>query len=539
MQQREYELQANGREPRIYTDAAQAGAAFFAAKREDQPKVLLHEGGVSVHVAMTTRDPREPGGYGHLLLAPPDDFKAGYDRAKQAMPERAVGLSDIDPPQPLKGTTVSEQQHNDSWRPRMPDHTPAEIAARGVEVAKERGAPLMEVDGKPVVYVQFLQFKDEDFKPPKVEFHAYGPDGKVVREHMGVTRDQLREMLGERIASAIIERPDNAGRLYAHESASQPQPSPQVVPTQAKAPEVAPTLTMGPAEAAAPPPVLTKPVAPEVINTIELAVPRAPEPEKPTPVAAPTPQKPDREQLLKSLADRFEVASVGTLLKPVDEYRIGGDKGALRVAFTDHGKRLESRYDAPEVVRGMVDLAQAKGWREIQVAGTLEFQRATWMEGNLRGIHVAGYTPSRQDEERLKAAREQLAQQRQPAQQPAAPEKPANTVEPAKAAQPAKQPEQAAAPAAGGSTTTREQFLNMARSVMKDQGYPKDEIDKTVAVMGKRVDAMLARGEPLPKIQVYDKAAPSRAPAPTVVQQPTPQQTPNRGPAPEVAAHTP
>ncbi|WP_028998978.1 LPD7 domain-containing protein [Azohydromonas australica] len=536
---REYELQAQGREPRLYTDAQAAGAAFFAAKREEMPKVLMHEGGVSVHVALTTRDPREPGGYGHLLLSPPDDFKAGYDQGKQAMPAWAVGLHDISPPQPPKGSTVSEQQHNESWRPRMPNHTPAEIAARGVEVGKERGAPLMEIDGKPVAYVQFLQFKDEDFKPPKVEFHAYGPDGNVVREHIGVTRAQLHEMVGERIAKAIIERPDNAGRLYAHELASQLQPSPQVVPAQTKAPEVVPTLTVAPAEASVPPAAPAKPVAPEVVNTIELAVPRVPEPEKPTPAAAPTPQKPDREQLLKSLQERFEVASVGTLLKPADEYRIGGDKGQLRVAFTDHGKRLESRYDAPEVVRGMVDLAQAKGWREIQVAGTLEFQRATWMEGNLRGIHVAGYTPSRQDEERLKAAREQLAQQRQPAQQQPAPEKPANTVEPAKAAQPAKQPEQAATTAAGGSTTTREQFLNMARSVMKDQGYPKDEIDKTVAVMAKRVDGMLARGEPLPKIQVYDKAAPSRAPAPTVVQQPTPQQSPNRGPAPEVAAHAP
>lgn len=410
MQDREYELQANGREPRIYTDAAQAGAAFFAAKREEQPKVLLHEGDVTVSIALTTRDPRDPSGYGHLLLAPPDDFKAGYDQAKAQMPGRAVGVEDVPP-----------SQHNIS--------------------------------------------------------------------------------------------PERATEILAEDAAW--------------------------ARQAAAPAAQAKPVAPEVINTIELAVPRAPEPEKPIPAAAPTPpQKPDREQLLKSLEERFEVTSVGTLRKPIDEYRIGGDKGQLRVAFTDHGKRLESRYDAPEVVRGMVDLAQAKGWREIQVAGTLEFQRATWMEGNLRGIHVAGYTPSRQDEDRLKAAREQLAQQRQPAQQPAAPEKPANTVEPAKAPQPAKQPEQTAAPAAGGSTTTREQFLNMARSVMKDQGYGKDEIDKTIKVMGQKVDAMLARGEQLPKIQVYDKAAPSRAPAPTVVQQPTPQQTPQHGRGQE-PAHAP
>jgi hypothetical protein len=284
---------------------------------------------------------------------------------------------------------------------------------------------------------------------------------------------------------------------------------------------------------AAPAPQPAKPAAPEVLlNTIELAPARAPEPEKSTP---PAPTLTQRERLMQSLSERFEIASVGTLLKPVDEYRIGGDKGQLRVAFTDHGKRLASQYETPEVVRGMVDLAQAKGWQQINAQGTLEFRRATWHEASLRGIYVQGYEPSPQDHERLKAAREQLAPQQQPAQQPAAPEKPANTVEPAKAAQPAKQPEQVPAPtAAGASTTTREQFLNMARSVMKDQGYAKDEIDKTVAVMGKKVDAMLARGEALPKIQVYDKAAPSRAPVPTAV----PQQAPQHGPAPE-AAHTP
>lgn len=531
----QYELQAKGRVPRFYFVAAEAGAAFFAAKRDEMPKVLMHEGEASVHVAMTTRDPREPGGYGHLLLAPPDDFKAGYDQAKRALPARAVGLHDINPPQPPKGITVSEQQQPQPAGQQNASETAAtrRLQVRGVDVEK-------------------LTFtKTQDQFGERVTYTAMAKGGEVIAKHGGIERKDLTYHLGETVGRAIRDYQGPEGQFVgrqldapAHEQEPRLNFHWKEQVEYAKAADAREEAArqakhVAPTEASAPPAAPTKPVAPEVINTIELAAPRMPEPEKPTPAAAPTPQKPDREQLLKSLQERFEVASVGTLLKPADEYRIGGDKGQLRVAFTDHGKRLESRYDAPEVVRGMVDLAQAKGWREIQVAGTLEFQRATWMEGNLRGIHVAGYTPSRQDEERLKAAREQPAQQRQLAQQQTAPEKPANTVEPSKAAQPAKQPEQAAAPAAGGSKTTREQFLNMARSVMKDQGYPKDEIDKTVAVMAKRVDGMLARGEALPKIQVYDKAAPSRAPVPTVVQQPTPQQSPNRGPAPEVAAHAP
>jgi hypothetical protein len=245
-----------------------------------------------------------------------------------------------------------------------------------------------------------------------------------------------------------------------------------------------------------------------VVHTLEHAPPRAPEPEKPAPaaIAPEATKRSEREQLLQALAERFEVASVGTLLKPADEYRFSG--GPQRIAFTDHGKRLSTQHDDPEVVRGMVDLAQAKGWREIAVAGTPEFQRATWLQGTLRGIHVAGYSPSAQDQERLKTARAQ----HQPV--PVVPqEKPDNSINAATAPQPVH----------GASSPSREQWMQMTRSVMKEQGYSTEEIDKTVKVMAQKVDGMLARGERLPPLQVYDKAAPSRAPVPTAVQQPTPQ----------------
>jgi chemotaxis protein histidine kinase CheA len=382
-----YELQAQGREPRMYEDAALAGAAFFAAKREEMPKVLMHEQGGHFHVAMTARDPRDPSGYSHLFLEAPSAFKQGYDQAKQAMPDRVVAVQDMAPAQPptQQGPSVSEK--------------PAAAAS----------------------------------------------------------------------AAAAS------------------------VPPAAPAPQPA------------------KPAAPEAVNFIELAPPRTAEPQKPAP--APAPQATQRDKLLQSLAERFEVASVGTLLKPVDEYRIGGDKGSLRVAFTDHGKRLSSEHDTPEVVRGMVDLAQAKGWREIDAKGTLEFRRSTWHEATLRGIHVTGYVPSPQDEERLKAARAQ----QQPAQQAVPREKPSNTIEAAPAPQPGNAQEQ---PRSG---PTREQWLQMTRSVLKDMGHSKDEIEKTVKVMAQKVDALLAAGGKLPPIQVYDKTAPSRAPVPTAVPQPAPQ----------------
>jgi hypothetical protein len=89
------------------------------------PKVLMHEGGVSFHVAMTARDPRDPSGHSHLFLQAPDAFKQGYDQAKQAQPDRSVAVQDIAPSQPpiQQGPSVSEQT------PANPPSAPAAAEA--------------------------------------------------------------------------------------------------------------------------------------------------------------------------------------------------------------------------------------------------------------------------------------------------------------------------------------------------------------------------------------------------------------------------
>jgi hypothetical protein len=323
-----------------------------------------------------------------------------------------------------------------------------------------------------------------------------------------------------------VNDPTPAGQM-AREAAGMPQP-PATPP-------------------AAPDPQKPVDVGQTVANTIELATDMVQAKAAPVDKADPA-KAPSREQLRMSLAERFEVASIGTLLKPADEYRFKGD-GPLRIAFTDHGKQLSSALDTKEVVKAMADLAQAKGWREIVANGTPEFRRSIWMEGSLRGIHVAGFSPSKEDHERLKAAREELAQQRQP-KPAAAPEKPVNTVEAAKKPQPEKaatkqserQP-QAAAPAKAGPdksapgqpVTSREQWLAVTRSVLTEQGLPKDKVDHAVQRMGVKVDALLASGGKLPALHVYDRNALSLAPTPVA----TPQLQPTMQPGHAHAAPGP
>ncbi|MFS2213978.1 LPD7 domain-containing protein [Telluria sp. Tellsp104] len=66
-------------------------------------------------------------------------------------------------------------------------------------------------------------------------------------------------------------------------------------------------------------------------------------------------------------------------------------------AFSDRGDKLATRGAHPEVVRSLVEIAQARGWTSITVKGTDEFRRSAWMEAAQAGMKVAGYQPTALD----------------------------------------------------------------------------------------------------------------------------------------------
>jgi hypothetical protein len=67
------------------------------------------------------------------------------------------------------------------------------------------------------------------------------------------------------------------------------------------------------------------------------------------------------------------------------------------LAFSDRGEKLATRGAHPEVVRSLVEIAQARGWSNITVKGTEEFRRGAWMEAAQAGLKVAGYQPTALD----------------------------------------------------------------------------------------------------------------------------------------------
>jgi putative DNA primase/helicase len=70
-------------------------------------------------------------------------------------------------------------------------------------------------------------------------------------------------------------------------------------------------------------------------------------------------------------------------------------------AFTDRGTRLTTLSENTEVVKSLLLIAEARGWREVTVRGTERFRREAWFAGQLAGIEVRGYRPSEVERGRL------------------------------------------------------------------------------------------------------------------------------------------
>ncbi len=64
-------------------------------------------------------------------------------------------------------------------------------------------------------------------------------------------------------------------------------------------------------------------------------------------------------------------------------------------AFTDRGGRLTTKSENTEVIRSLVAIAQARGWKEITVRGTERFRKDAWFAARLAYLEVQGYRPSK------------------------------------------------------------------------------------------------------------------------------------------------
>jgi hypothetical protein len=102
------------------------------------------------------------------------------------------------------------------------------------------------------------------------------------------------------------------------------------------------------------------------------------------------------------------------------ERRYFDDYQGKSLAFKAGADRVSSKREDLDTIRAMLDVAEARGWREVSLKGTATFRREAWIEAAARGLQAQGHRASNldvQEAERRRALR-------QPAQQPAPPAQP-------------------------------------------------------------------------------------------------------------------
>lgn len=194
------------------------------------------------------------------------------------------------------------------------------------------------------------------------------------------------------------------------------------------------------------------------------------------------------------------------------EYRFRGDTS--RVAFTESTLRLATGTNSPSVARSMVDVAEARNWKALRVSGNEDFKRMVWLEASVRGVKTVGYEPNPGDLEVLRRERE--ARQ-------------VNRIEPARDASsgaPTAPAEKASARGGGG----RKAVLAAIDAILVAKKVPEKQRAAVMAAATEQLAQRIREGQ-VPKVKVYDKAAPSQRPV--VVPTPEMQRSRDRAaPAP-------
>lgn len=67
------------------------------------------------------------------------------------------------------------------------------------------------------------------------------------------------------------------------------------------------------------------------------------------------------------------------------------------VAFVDKGAKLVSSSNDERAAKAMATVAEGRGWESIKVTGHPTFRKAVWLEASARGLAVRGYTATADD----------------------------------------------------------------------------------------------------------------------------------------------
>ncbi|CAM4016127.1 LPD7 domain-containing protein [Roseateles saccharophilus] len=203
--------------------------------------------------------------------------------------------------------------------------------------------------------------------------------------------------------------------------------------------------------------------------------------------------------LLQRYVIRRTTVTVGDATLRRTEYRSRGDRS--RVAFTESTFRLATDTNSPSVARSMVDVAEARHWKGLRVSGHEDFKRMVWLEASARGLKTQGFEPTVEDLALLRRESE--------ARRPNRVEHLIGKDDPFKEAQ-------------GGG---RSAMLAAIEAVLVPEDMPVMTREAEMPAAAEKLAQRVREGQ-MPRVRIYDKAAPAQRTATVGAQEP--QRNPER-----------
>ena len=273
-------------------------------------------------------------------------------------------------PQPDTTHTAAEQAAVSVSGSPEPQATKDQIADTQPESAAETAPDEengIEFDG---------EAQDLEQEAPEAESTFRQPENPAP-ERETITAEEVRQNLARARAVEALERQDGQKQPV-------PERQPETVPQQQETrPQTAPEADLGSLFDEAAPQPASEPAPSENPSV----------PQKPKPVL-------DLDYETASGLNQRYIRMEGKYLDL---------NNRTTVMFEDQGGKIKTAAADPQVIRDMLDTAQAKNWGSIKISGSREFKQAMWLEAELRGIPSTGYKPGRED----LALRDQLLAERQ------------------------------------------------------------------------------------------------------------------------------
>lgn len=86
-----------------------------------------------------------------------------------------------------------------------------------------------------------------------------------------------------------------------------------------------------------------------------------------------------------------------------------------KIEFVDRGNRMHAYFPISTfTVRSMTEIAEARGWKELEVTGSAPFKQSAYIEAASRGMGVKGYEPTPKDADILQRREERKASEQNP-----------------------------------------------------------------------------------------------------------------------------